>query len=118
MPMPLLRWPGGKRWLAPLLAPHLGAFFERYIEPFFGAGALFFALQPKRAVVSDINPELMNFYRVLKRDPNRLLAEFGRLAVSKGDYYRIRDEWKPRGVFHRSARFLYLLRYSWNGIYR
>ena len=62
---PLLKWPGGKaRELEQLtgLVPD----FDRYIEPFFGGGALFFALQPKSSAINDISRDLMEFYHLVR----------------------------------------------------
>jgi len=61
--LPFLKWPGGKRWLAPqltkLIRPHLSG---TYFEPFLGGGAVFFSLKPERAILSDINEDLVNVY--------------------------------------------------------
>jgi hypothetical protein len=58
---PFLKWPGGKRWLVPWLLDFIGERqFNRYYEPFLGGGALFFALRPRKSVLSDVNPDLIN----------------------------------------------------------
>jgi DNA adenine methylase len=65
---PPLKWAGGKRWLVSHLAPiwqrHAAA---RYVEPFCGGLAIALGLQPKRALLNDVNPHLINFYRHLQR---------------------------------------------------
>lgn len=67
---PLIKWPGGKTkeysYIKDLI-PN----FERYIEPFFGGGAIFFQLKPKQAIINDVNTELMNFYSLLKDQKQR-----------------------------------------------
>src|ERR1035441_50000 len=69
---PFLKWPGGKRWLCPALLRIIsGVEYHRYFEPFLGGGALFFALRPARAILSDVNPELINVYQQVKRMPHR-----------------------------------------------
>ncbi len=67
---PLIKWPGGKSGelgvIAPLIPP-----FDRYIEPFFGGGALFFHLAPQKAAVNDVSPSLIQFYRLVQaQDPD------------------------------------------------
>ena len=59
---PLLKWPGGKRWLADQLVEVFPSKVRKYYEPFLGGAAVFFAYRPKRAVLSDSNPELVNCY--------------------------------------------------------
>ncbi len=67
---PLIKWPGGKSkefdFIKNLIPP-----FERYIEPFFGGGAVFFKLQPQRAIINDICEELIEFYKFIKGKNNR-----------------------------------------------
>ena len=65
---PILKWAGGKTQLLPELLSRIPRHFTRYVEPFFGGGALFFALQPDRALISDSNPELVNLYRQVAVD--------------------------------------------------
>ncbi len=66
---PFLKWPGGKRWAADRIAliskSYLGS-KGTYFEPFLGCGAVFFALTTKKAVLSDINTELINTYRMVR----------------------------------------------------
>jgi DNA adenine methylase len=82
-----------------------------------GSGALFFCVAPPRARLGDINPELMNFYEVLKRIPRELHEELRSLRAGKATYYTIRES-RPRSPLKRAARFSYLVRLSWNGLYR
>ena len=60
---PILKWAGGKTQMLSELLPKVPASYGRYIEPFFGGGALFFALRPEKAILADSNPELINMYR-------------------------------------------------------
>ncbi len=59
---PFLKWAGGKTQLLPTLLKYIPAHFDTYIEPFVGGGALFFELQPAKAILADSNPELINCY--------------------------------------------------------
>lgn len=65
---PLLKWAGGKRWLLPTIEriwrSHPG---RRYVEPFSGGASIAFGLKPESAVLNDINPHLINFYRHVRR---------------------------------------------------
>lgn len=116
---PFLKWAGGKRWLftqdfIERLPP-----FDRYIEPFLGGGAGFFAIQPKNAILSDINPELINLYRQVALNPDRIRRGLGHLqkAHSKDLYYRIRAKGYSPGPAG-AIRTLYLNRTCWNGLFR
>ena len=73
---PILKWAGGKTQMLNDLLPKVPSSYGRYIEPFFGGGALFFALQPENAIISDSNPELINMYRQVGRpSPKRKLQQ-------------------------------------------
>lgn len=63
---PLVKYRGGKSKEIPYLEKHIPEFSGRYIEPFFGGGAMFFFLEPKRAIINDINSKLMAFYKGVK----------------------------------------------------
>jgi len=114
---PLLKWPGGKRSLLNLILPLIPTHFNRYFEPFFGGGALFFALQPKRAYLSDKNGELIHAYRQVRDHANRVIQELRKLKNSETDYYDIRAA-IPQSDAARAARFVYLITLAFNGIYR
>jgi len=72
---PLIKYRGGKSKEIPYLKKHIPAFSGRYIEPFFGGGALFFHLQPKQAIINDINEKLMRFYKGVKSNFDALKEE-------------------------------------------
>ena len=77
--VPFLKWAGGKRWLAPRYRHLFPTSFTTYVEPFLGSGAVFFALQPKAALLSDRNPELINVYEQVRAnwlEISRLLSEY------------------------------------------
>lgn len=65
---PLVKYRGGKSKEIPHLIKHIPSFTGRYIEPFFGGGALYFYLEPKKAIINDINSKLMAFYKGVKSD--------------------------------------------------
>ena len=116
---PFLKWAGGKRWL---IDSHSNIFplnFRRYIEPFLGSGAVFFALQPSSAILSDLNEELIDTYAAIKEDWDNVFAALTmhHSRHSKEYYYKIRSS-KPRAAHTRAAKFIYLNRTCWNGLYR
>jgi DNA adenine methylase len=114
-----VRWAGSKRLLLPLLCKCVPHNFERYVEPFVGSGALFFALRPRRALLSDINDELITTFRAVRNDPDLVLQALRRMPVGSGAYYKIRStQANDAAPAIRAARFLYLNRYCFNGLYR
>lgn len=117
---PFLKWPGGKRWAVPALLPFAQRLLREdgtYYEPFLGGGALFFALRPSRALLSDVNHELISTYRVVRRYPAKIEAALRNIPASRTRYYRLRST-TPRLAFDRAVRFLYLNRLAFSGIYR
>lgn len=116
---PILKWAGGKSQMLRELRSVMPSKYNRYIEPFVGGGALFFALGPQRAVIGDSNPELINLYKVVRDAPGevaKLLAEF---KNAKESFYEIRslnfDSLEPE---YAAARTIYLNRTCFNGLYR
>jgi len=114
---PVIRWAGGKRLIVPRLLDFLPKTYGAYFEPMVGSGALFFALRPKNAVLADVNSELINFYTVIKNNPNDFFETVRQIRASKRTYYRLRESC-PSSALERAARFFYLVRLSWNGLYR
>lgn len=76
---PLIKYRGGKSKEIPHLEKHIPNFDGRYIEPFFGGGAMFFYLEPKRAIINDINSKLMAFYKGVKSDFDTLQKELSEI---------------------------------------
>lgn len=114
---PLIKWPGGKRALAPIIMQFIPESFGTYFEPFFGGGALFFALQPTSAILSDTNAELINTYIQVRDNPEQLVETLKTLKNTESDYYRVRA-WTPRTPVRKAARMIYLTKLSFNGIHR
>jgi DNA adenine methylase len=115
----LIRWAGSKSPVLSRLRRFWPGGDARYVEPFAGSASLFFDLEPPHAVLGDLNAELIGAFRAVKRDPGGVLAYLRGLPVGKGAYYRIRAI-PPSAVcsIARAARFLYLNRYCFNGLYR
>ncbi len=115
---PFLKWAGGKRWLIPKIKDSIPP-FKTYFEPFLGSGTLFFALEPKSAVLSDTNPELVNCYKVIKNHCEPMIKVLKKLKFKKSDYYAIRDKFQSgNDPIKRAAYFIYLNKTCWNGLYR
>lgn len=93
--------------------------FNRYIEPFLGSGALFFYLQPSTALLSDINEDLINAYIAIRESPNEVRKKLvaHNKSHSEAHYYATRSS-APTDSITRAARFIYLNRTCWNGLYR
>lgn len=115
---PFLRWAGGKNWLVKYLPDLINDLdFNDYHEPFFGGGSVFFALSPDRALLSDINEELINTYVEVRDNVESVIGVIDEWGVNEKQYYAIRAE-EPDDAIRRAARFIYLNRTSFNGIYR
>lgn len=115
---PFLKWPGGKRWLAPILAGIARITpGTTYFEPFVGAAATFFWLRPGKAKLSDINDELVTCLSEIRSRPQRVLAVLKSLANSAECFYQVR-QWRPNRPFERAARMIYLSKTAWGGMYR
>lgn len=118
---PIVKWAGGKTQLLPELLRLVPERFNRYIEPFFGGGALFFAINPAKAIIADSNDELINLYQVIATDVEALTHELqsGSYEVNEERFYQIRavDVVTLTGV-ERAARTMYLNRTCFNGLYR
>lgn len=115
---PFLKWPGGKRWLVPHLLKLIRPYpYANYFEPFLGGGAFFFAMRPKRAVLSDINEDLINTYRQVKYHAKQLIECIRPIPVNKQTFDSLRN-CTPDTAFGRATRFLYLNRTAFGGMYR
>ncbi len=114
-----LRWAGSKKKLVSQLKALAPKEFDRYVEPFCGSLCLLVALKPEKSLVGDINEELIHFYKEMQKNAK----DVARLVHSKNDdektYYELRsvDTATLSGV-ERAARFLYLNRFCFNGVYR
>lgn len=117
---PFLRWAGSKRRLLPILKAYWNSRYERYLEPFAGSAYLFFAIRPQKAILGDLNRELIATFVEVKYRLGGVLRELGKYAIAdKNEYARLRSLDPARLFPHeRAARFIYLNRFCFNGIYR
>ena len=125
---PILKWAGGKRQLLPELVPlieELRADDSIYVEPFVGGGAVLFEIQPSKAIINDLNVELINVYKTVRDRADELIAALKVHAFNhcKEYYYRIRaldreENYSSMSAVERAARLLYLNRTCYNGLHR
>ena len=116
---PFLKWAGGKTQLLNLIGERFPAQYKNYIEPFVGGGAVFFALSPESAIISDSNPELINLYIQLRDNVDSVIKELYGFENSKDEYYRIRAlQWDELPNHFAAARMIYLNKTCFNGLYR
>ena len=115
---PFLRWAGGKKWLLRYLDDLIPKKFNIYHEPFVGAGSVFFFLSSSQpSFLSDLNSELISAFVQVRDNPKDLINELKQLKNSKENYYKIRN-WTPASEIQKAARFIFLNKTSFNGIYR
>jgi DNA adenine methylase len=114
---PFLRWAGGKRWLLRSIRKLPVASPGKYLEPFVGSGVMYFALDPPRAILSDINQDLITTYETVRDHVEELIDELAAMRNTMRAYLRIRDT-DPSDPVARAARLIYLNKTAWNGLYR
>lgn len=115
----IFRWAGSKRKLLPVLMKNIPNDYSRYIEPFCGSACLFFAINPKRALLSDINTDLIHTFKQIKRTPKKIAQAVSCIPVEKEAYNEIRKQKsEDLDAFDRAVRFTYLNRNCFNGVYR
>jgi DNA adenine methylase len=83
---PFLKWAGGKTQLLPEILGRFPPVFRRYHEPFIGGGAVFFALTPSRAIISDVNADLVAAYTAIRDEPEAVIAELSRREATEEEY--------------------------------
>lgn len=122
---PFTKWTGGKRQLLPVIKSLMPESFNRYFEPFVGAGALFFELTPTNAVINDFNSELINCYLQIKYNSTELIELLSDHEENNSkEYYLDLRSIDRDGRFdelsktERAARIMYMLRVNFNGLYR
>jgi DNA adenine methylase len=117
VPRSFLRWAGSKRSLLPQIVPYIPPEYGTYFEPFLGGGSLYFAACPAPARLSDVQPELIETYLAVRDHAQEIIDRISRWDVDSATYYKVRAERSGSGV-DRAARFVYLNRTCWNGLYR
>jgi len=135
-PRPFIHWVGGKKQLLPIILDKLNTLppITRYIEPFIGGGAVFFAVEAKRYIINDMNEELINAYQCVKNYPQELILQLKEL---EDDYYRLHTDTEQETFYlqvrnldrsptfkqdlteiMRAVRFIFITKIGYNGLYR
>jgi DNA adenine methylase len=125
---PYLKWAGGKRQLLADIKKYLpkGINNHTYYEPFIGAGAVFFDLQPKKAIINDFNEQLILTYNVIKENVDDLIILLKKYQKknNKEYFYEIRNMDRDLEKFNnltnieKAARLIFLNKTCFNGLYR
>ena len=121
---PVLKWAGGKRQLLQEISKHIPKKFFTYYEPFLGGGAVLFHLQPGKAVVNDINEELINVYHVIRDNVEELIKSLKKHKNEKGYYYMIREldrdkeKYNQLSNIEKASRIIFLNKTCFNGLFR
>lgn len=116
---PILKWVGGKSQLLTDILPLIPKKYGKYIEPFFGGGALYFSLKPETSVIADLNDELVNLYQIIKTNPQELITLLRKFKHSSENFYEVRSQDRSKlSPLEMAARTVYLNRTCFNGLYR
>ncbi len=120
---PFVKWAGGKRQLLPELLKRIPK-FTTYYEPFIGGGALFFSLQPKKAIINDFNKDLINTYIAINDNVDELINRLSVYVNNAEHYYKIRELDRNPEIFNKmtnvekASRLIYLNKTCYNGLFR
>lgn len=121
---PVVKWVGGKRQLLDEIAPRLPKRITTYCEPFLGGGVVLFSLQPRNAIVNDLNADLMLVYEVIRDDVELLIAALEQHENTAEYFYNIRDldrdknAYREMSAVERASRIIYLNKTCYNGLFR
>lgn len=123
---PVVKWVGGKRQILDRIMKYMPENISTYYEPFLGGGAVLLELQPKKAVVNDINSELINVYQVIMGNVEELIEGLKQHQNNNNEeyYYKIREQDRDKESYHsltpiqRAARVIYLNKTCYNGLFR
>lgn len=122
--IPVVKWVGGKRQLLDEITPLLPRRITSYCEPFLGGGAVLFSIQPSKAIINDINEDLMLVYEVIRDDVEGLIKSLKQYENTSEYFYRIRDIDRDKEFYHsmskveRASRLIYLNKTCFNGLFR
>lgn len=119
---PILKWAGGKRKLSDEIISLMPKDYRKraYHEPFFGGGAVFFQIKPKKGSINDVNKHLINFYRIVRDKPDELVETARQYPYDKEVYYELRDRFNHEEItdVEQAALLLYFNKTGFNGLYR
>lgn len=123
---PFVKWVGGKRQLLEQIKKRMPEKYNNYYEPFVGGGALLFEVSPNKAIINDINQQLINVYNQIKFNIEDLIFEINQIdSLNNGKeyFYKLRDEYN-QNILNKNlnariaALFIFLNKHCFNGVYR
>lgn len=121
---PIIKWAGGKKQILPIIKYYIPKEISLYYEPFIGGGSVLFNLQPQKAIINDINSELINLYKVVKENVEELLKDLIKHKNEEEYFYFIRSLDRDENFLNkytdvqRASRFIFLNKTCFNGMYR
>ena len=121
---PVVKWVGGKRQILDQITKYVPETFSTYYEPFLGGGAVLFELQPKKAVVNDINNELMNIYEVIRDNVEELIEDLKKHRNEEDYFYKVRELDRDKQRYNKmtpvekASRIIFLNKTCYNGLFR
>lgn len=119
VPRPLLKWAGGKTQLLNEILPLVPQKYNRFIEPFIGGGAVFFALCPRAGIIADSNPEIINLYQSVSDNVDGVIERLSHFKNTEEQFYAVRaQDWTTLSSVEAAARTLFLNKTCFNGLYR
>ena len=117
---PMLKYRGGKSKEIQHFLDHMPDYHGRYVEPFFGGGALYFYLEPQDAIINDINTQLIGFYRGVAEDYQQVHEELvqleARYRANRADFDQLKAQTPDQRVEDRNEGLYYEIRDMFNGI--
>ena len=115
---PLIKWSGGKKDEIKRFMQYVPKEYSVYLEPFVGGGAVYFYINPHKAVISDVHTELIDFYSSIKQGHSKQIYQFMKAHPNKEDvYYKVRS-YKPSTPLENAQRFYYLRKTCFRGMLR
>ena len=121
---PVVKWVGGKRQLLDEITPVLPKKITTYCEPFLGGGAVLFSIQPRKAIINDLNSDLINVYITIKNNIDELIASLQKHQNTQEYFYKIRDIDRNKEAYEqisnieKASRIIYLNKTCYNGLFR
>ena len=121
---PVVKWVGGKRQLLDEITPLLPKRITNYCEPFLGGGAVLFSIQPSKAIVNDLNVDLITVYEVIRDDAEALIESLKKHENTSEYFYALRDidrdkvSYQSLSKVERASRLIYLNKTCFNGLFR
>ena len=116
--LPIIKWSGGKKDEIKNFIDYIPKTYDTYLEPFIGGGAVYFHINPKKAVINDLHTELIDFYKSIKNGDSDKIYKFMEEHPNQEDiYYKVRS-YKPNNQLENAQRFYYLRKTCFRGMLR